>query len=489
VVALLRRSKPPEERKYTFGELIDFYDTMESSPGVIKLAAPTNGTSYKAAGSQAPAPASTKSLGSGRGGIIPDRVPAFASRSQAIRQYEFMTNDDAAVDISLRVVKTPILAADFFVEAGDDTPLGTLVQEFVEYNILHGLVCPWVSVVEDFLRAFDYGVSVAEKIYEPRVWAPKISGANRKQYTMLKDIAARPTPTLTEFKYDDNGYLLTINQNATKGDGTTEIVELPVDQVVVFTNNRKGGNLEGKSVLRTAYKHWYYKNNLYSIDGIQKERHGMGYPIIHMPQGYTDKDIAAAMELLRNIRTNEEAGAALPPGWILEFAKMEGQPVDVLKSIDHHNGMILLNVLAAFSLAGVSDVSGFSRGTSASSQDIFTKSLRFMGNLLCEQVNKSVIPQLVDYNFQVNGVYPKLGIRNIGETKDLQQLASAISNLLAQNAITMDYDTEQWFRKVFDIPLKKGGVQTPDANATSSKGNVQTGNQSGNIPEGTNPPK
>jgi hypothetical protein len=488
-----RRPKPVEVQKepsFTFKEVNELLEMAEAGPMPLRLA--TNGkTSYSATGSEKPPPVATTALGSGRGGVIPDRVPAFASRAQAVRQFEFMTNDDAAVDVSLRMTKMPILAADFFVEAGDDTPLGKIVQEFVQYNLFDGLTCSWLSLMEDMLRAFDYGVAVAEKWYENRIWAPNSTGANRKQYTMLKDISARPTPTIGAFRYDDNGYVIEMDQSAVRADNTSETVTIDADQLLVFTINRKGGNVEGKSILRTAYKHWFYKNQLYSIDGIQKERHGMGYPIVDLPQGFTQDDKNAAMELLRNIRTNEEAGAAMPPGFVLHFADLSGQPVNVMTSIDHHNGMIMLNIFGAFALVGVSDIGGFGRGSSASSQDIFTKTLRYIGNLICELFNKQVIKQLVDYNFEVNGIYPKLGIRNIGETKDLQQLSSAIANLLSQNGITMDYDTEQYFRQIFDFPKKSGGVQTPENNVSSQRGNVQSGDggQSGNIPLGTNPPK
>lgn len=451
------------------------------------------GTTYVANGSVKPPPASTTELGSSRGGIIPDRVPQFTSKSQAIRQYEFMTNDDVAVDLSLRAAKMPILAADFYIEAAGDTPMDIMAQQFVQDNIFNGLQCSWIALLEDILRFYEYGVTAFETVYENRVWAPNSTGANRKNYTMLKDIAARPTPTLGQFFYDDNGRLLSIDHSATKGDNTTTNVNITRNSLLLFTFNRKAGNLEGKSILRTAYKHWYFKNQFYLIDGIQKERHGTGFPVLMLPQGYDDNDKKAGLELVRNIRTNEEAGAVLPPLFELSFVSFGGQPVDVMASIDHHNGMIMLNVMIAFLVAGVSSTSGLSRGSSASSQDVYTKSLRYIGNLICEIFNISLIPQLVAYNFPVSR-FPQMGVRNIGETKDMQQWSSGIANLVTSNLITPDYETEQFVRMIADFPLKKGGVQTPiQTNTTgfsNTKGTAQPGNgKGGNVPKGTNPPQ
>lgn len=495
-ISLKRKPTPaiPPHRSMTMEQ---YFSLMDQGVAVIDpkkdyAGVTTSGkpTSYVANGSQKVPPASTTELGSSRGGIIPDRVPQFTSRQQAIRNYEFMANDDVAIDLSLRAAKMPILAADFYIEAADDSPISLLVQEFVEFNLFSGIDCTWLSLLEDVLRFYEYGVTAFETVYENRTWSPKAAGANSKQYTMLKDVAARPTPTLGQFYYDDNGRLLSIDQSAVRADGTSDPVNILEDNLLSFTFNRKAGNLEGKSILRTAYKHWFYKNQFYTIDGIQKERHGMGFPVLTLPPNYTPDDKKAALELVRNIRTNEEAGAVLPPGFTLEFVSISNQPVDVMKSVDHHNGMIMLNVMIAFILAGVSDIPS-GRGTAASSQDVYTKSLRYVGNLICDVFNLELIPQLVTYNFPVT-LFPKLGVRNIGETKDLQQWASALANLVNADLITPDLETEQWARKIADFPLKHGGVQTPIQTKASgfapTKGTAKPG-QGGNTPDGTNPPQ
>lgn len=461
-------------------------------------------TTYASKGAETAPDEIKTELGTQSGGVIPDRVPLFGSRANAIRQYEYMTNDDAAVDVSLRAAKMPILGSDFFIEPASSSAEDDLIREFIDDNLFNRLDCPWLFLLEDVLRFFEHGVTGFEKNFALREWAPNKPGANRKMYTMLESIAPRPTPTLGKFWYDDYGRLSSIDQNALNADGTLRRVNIPVDKLVIFSFNRKGGNLEGKSLLRTAYKHWYYKNNLYTIDGIQKERHGMGFPILTLPPNYSKNDLEAAKELVRNIRTNQEAGAVLPPGFILAFAEMKGQPVDVIKSIDHHNGMIMMNIMVAFLLTSVSESSSGGRASSASAQDMFIKSLRFVGNMICEIMNTYVIPQLVRYNFDTMH-YPKMGVRNIGETKDMQQWASAISNLIATNGITMDLPTEQFLRKIADLPLKMGDKQTPEANMgyhleelekgiipgqgnPNGKGGVRPDNQgAGNTPKGTDP--
>jgi hypothetical protein len=99
-----------------------------------------------------------------------------------------------------------------------------------------------------------------------------------------------------------------------------------------------------------------------------------------------------------------------------------------------------------------------------------------------------VIPQLVGYNFQTVEM-PKLRVRNIGETKDLQQWASAVSNLMSQNGITNDLETEQFLRNIFDLPYKQGDKQTPEANSkptSAGKAEPNVAQQdAGNMPKPT----
>ena len=456
----------------------------------LRQAAPTvdprrrvTGTSLKPQGTVTPGQPVGVETGSSRGGVIRDIVPALGNRQQAAATYEEMSNSDAAVDVSLRAAKMPVMGADYFVESASSDPIDQDIAEFVAFNLLEGSNSPFLNTLEDILRMYEFGFSVCEKVYEEREWAPKRAGANRKTYIMLRKLAPRPTMTVTGFNYDDNGGPVSATQNAVRGDDKPEEVEIPIEKLVVFTNNRKGGNLEGKSLLRTAYRPWYFKSNLYNIDGIQKERHGMGFPTVELPPGYKDSDKKAALELVRNIRTNEHGGAVIPPQWKLGFLDIPGQPVDVMRSIEHHNGNIMLNTMTQFLLLGV-EGSGGGRATSGSHQDMFNKSLRYVANQICDSINLYLIPYLVGYNFKTDR-FPKLRARNLGETKDLQQWASAMANLKAQGLVNYTPETEIWVRGIIDAPLTPGAPE-PTSTPSDQRGDVTSQNDGNSGADPTN---
>jgi hypothetical protein len=368
------------------------------------------------------------------------------------------------------------------------------IADFVRYNLLEGQSAPFLNVLEDILRMYECGFSVLEAVYEPREWVSSRKGANRRSYTMLKKLAPRPANTIKEFVYDANGGPVSITQNSVDPTtGQVSEVSIPITKAIVFTLNKQGGNLEGKSILRTAYRHFYYKDHFYKIDAIQKERHAVGVPFVQLPMGYTPADKAAAFELVTNVRTNESSGFVIPPGYEMGFKKPEGELVNVLSSVEHHNGMIMMNVMVQFLLMGIMEAGGGGRATSSSQQDMYTKSLRYVANQVCQYMNMYLVPRLVAYNFPTDK-FPTLKVRNIGETKDLQMWASAISNLASQNLITLDTEFEQWVREQIDGPLLLGerpvNADTTAPAPTDTKGGVRTNDPKqgqGNVPKGNNP--
>ena len=413
------------------------------------------GTSYTARGyddDMIQRPVLDQETGSSQPVQIIEIVPELVSPYTRLRTYTYMMND-AGVDVSMRAVKTPVLGADFYIDPYDNLPVNAEIAAFIEDNLVGGMTSPFSDSLEDILHFFEDGYAVLEKVYEMREWTPPGENRNTKNYTMLQKLGVRPPSTIQTLNYDDNGDIQTIAQNAIRGNRTSEVVTIPESKMLIFTFGRKGGDLTGRSLLRTAYPHWYYKTHFYKIDAIQKERHSLGIPKGVLKPGYTPQDKQVLRNLLQNLRTNEEAFMLLVPNVDVEFAQIHGNLVDALDSATHHNTMIMLNVMAEFLAIGFKGSSG-SRAAGAVQSDTYMKSLRHVANYICDVVNMYLIPELVVWNYPTKD-FPQLKVRNIGEVKDLQALGSALSALIAQDAITMDTPTEDWIRATFDMPKKQ----------------------------------
>ena len=456
------------------------------------------GTSYTASPAIEPEPTSYVEVGTQYKSPLLDPVPEFISRQTAIQTYKKMIRSDASVRASLRAGKAPVLGGDFFVEPFDESEEAMVNAEFASFNTFNAPSIPWVRTLAEILTMLENGFSTFEAVYEQREWAPKITkaGANRRVYTTLRKLAPRPAATIERFAYDENGGPLGLWQTVVQGPGKdntgggkTKRVFIPIEKLLIFTFDGEGSNLEGESILRSAYPHWFYKTTLYKIDAIQKERHGIGVPDIEISAGASEEDTELAHRMGRNLRTNEFAYIVRPPTLTVGFAELSGNLVDALESANHHDNMIMKNILVQFLNLGI-EGSGGGRAVGATAFDMFLKSMSFLANYICDCYNLYLYPRLIAYNFE-SDKFPKLSVKNIGESRDLQMWSAAVRQLMEAGGITADMPLEQHLRKTMDLPVKteprpetvtEKPVDTPDpegdptTNGRNSPDRVRTGN-------------
>lgn len=353
---------------------------------------------------------------------------------QGLQKYDRMRRSDGTVRGSLRLFKTPVLSARWFVEAASDSKADTNAAEFVWKCFTEYMSCSWSQTLTETMLMADFGYYMFEKVWEERV----IDG---KTKMVLKKLAPRHPMDVQEWEYDAHGGPSGVWMFPNESSGAD--VFIPIAKLLIFTFDKEAGNIQGISVLRSAYKHWFYKDQLYKIDAIQKERHGIGIPVIKLPPGYNTADLRAANDLGRNLRTNERAHVVLPPFWDLIFAKLEGNLVDALKSAEHHNLEIEKNILAAFLDGKVT--------TKDEDQVMFLKATRFVADIVCDTFNDYLIPQMIEYNYS-RVEYPKLKARRIGESADWRTMSFAVRNLIGAGVIRPDDKLEDAMREEMDLP-------------------------------------
>lgn len=360
---------------------------------------------------------------------------------QGLRMFDQMRRQDGTVSGTLRLLKTPVLGARWFVEPASDSAKDKEIADFVWKCLTEYQTISWTQVLTEALLMLEFGYYMFEKVFDVRI----IKGQPR---IVWKKLAPRHPMDVKKWKLDGNGGPRAAVMYGSTTDpfyAGNEDISIPIDKLLVFTFQREAGNIEGMSVLRSAQKHWYYKDQLYKIDAIQKERHGIGVPVIKLPVGFTPQDREAANELGRNLRTNERAHVVLPPNWDLIFAKLEGQPVNALQSIEHHDARIRENIIAKFL--------GDQVNTQDDDQYMFLKASRYIADLVADTFNKYAINQLVDFNYQrlPNG-YPRLRARNIGEDEDQRTFSFSLRNLVGAGIIQPDDVLEAYVRQYMDLP-------------------------------------
>jgi phage gp29-like protein len=358
------------------------------------------------------------------------------------RVYHKMKRSDGQVHGLLRLAKTPILAARWYVapptvEGKKLRRKDRQMAEFVHNSLFHYQTSSFPQMLSEGLEHLTYGFYAFEKVWEFR----RVKG---KERVVLKKLAPRHPLDVDHFEYDAHGGPTGLVQYA---DG--DEIFLPIGDLIVFTNEMEGQDMEGVSMFRPAYKHWYYKEQMYKVDAIQKERHGIGIPVIKLPPSYTPQDKAYAQELGRNLRTNENAHVVLPPMWELMMLKLEGHIVDPLATAEHHDKLMARAVLGQF-------LNVDTAGTSIEEfMDLFLKSSRFVADQMRDVINKHVIPELINFNFDKVEPedMPELRVRRLGDTVDWRTISFALRNLVGAGIIVPDDRLEEWIREEMDLPV------------------------------------
>lgn len=382
--------------------------------------------------------------------------------------YSRMETEDSRVTSLLEALSLPIRSAEFRI---DPNGASDEVAEFVSRN-LDVPVLGEDAVRGQGLRSrgrftlgehFDevvsptlqYGHSVFEQVYRPRALSPD-------GRFWIRKIAPRPQWTIAHWHVAKDGGLDSIEQLAPASSGKVVYglspAELPVNRLVVYTRNKRPGQWWGKSILRSAYKHWLLKDKLLRIEAAVAERNGMGVPVGTASQSDNQDEVDHMAGLARGFRGGMSAGVGLAAGQALELLGVQGNLPDIRRAIDGHDRAIALSGLAHFLNL---DGKGGSYALASVLQDPFVQAVQSYATSLVRIVNGHIIEDLIDVNFGVDTNAPRLVFDPIGSRQDLT--AAAIKLLadagLFDDAVSVDEAVKRAIRQRFGLPSH---IEPPD---------------------------
>ena len=374
----------------------------------------------------------------------------YVSKLQGSTLYKTMDQmrwSDASVQAALLMCELPIRSAEWDIEAASDSAQDVEIAEFIKGNLFKGLTLNWEETLRQILLMLPYGVMVFEKVYQIdemglvgwRKWAPRLPR------------------TIIKWHVDKNGELESIEQRAYKNDKFLTIT-IDTQKLLIFNHRREGDNYLGTSILRQAYKHWFFRDKYYKIDAVAQERSGIGIPVITLPDSFTDDDYEDAEKLGKNLRGHERAYIIKKTGWEVEMLDMHSSGLkDPQKMLDHHTREILKSVLAHFIDLGSSSAGSYALAKDQSK--MFLVGLDAMAKGIEDIINRE-IETLVDYNWNVEE-YPTLTHSDLG-IKDVKEISDALQSLVMVGTITPDDKLEDYMRKALKLPERDQAEQEVD---------------------------
>ncbi len=367
-----------------------------------------------------------------------------------IKIIEQMVRNDAQINATRTMLELPIRRAKWSIVPGSDSPQDQEVASFVQsclmddmcYQTASGRVLhqKWDDILRHILMHLTYGFIPFEVNY-------------RIEDGWVK--WARWTPllprTVWRWWVGPDNELAGIQQWTFKN-YNYGFVNIPADKLLLFSNRQEGNNYEGVSVFRSAYKHWFYKEQYEKIDAIGIERNAVVPPVIHLPANATAADGAMGLQIAQNMRVNQMMGVTLPFGWDLEYPKNEQKyAAAVLPQIQYHDTLIARNVLCQFLDLGSTETGAYS--LDKSQVNTFLSSLQAVCEYIEDVINNDAIRRLVDYNFDNVEVYPKLKCSKL-TSQNTADLADALAKLMSGTTplIQPDPQISNWLLEELGVP-------------------------------------
>jgi len=368
----------------------------------------------------------------------------------SVRVWDRMRRQDAQVASVLRAVTLPVRRTPWRIDPnGARDEVVELVARDLGLPIV-GTDGPiptarsrdrfsWPKHLRMALLSLPLGHMPFEQVY--RVDEPRPGGVH------LRKLAPRMPRTLTAINVADDGGLISIEQ---AGVGRP----IPVERLVMYTNDQEGGNWLGSSLLRPAYKFWLLKDRMLRVQAATVERNGMGVPIYE--GGPREKDLKKGEQIAKDHRAGESAGAAIPYQAKLTLQGVQGALPNADPVIRYYDEQIARNALGHFLNLGT-QTGSWALGTTFA--DFFTLSLQTVAQDIADVANEHIVEDLVDVNWGVEEPAPRLVFDEIGSRSFAT--AEAIKLLVDAGALSRDQPLEQFLRQKFGLPARSDDELPP----------------------------
>lgn len=413
------------------------------------------------------------------GWVREEFLPQLVGR-QAARVYREMSDNSPTVGAILFAIRQSMRQVDWRVQPKDETPECAAAAEFVE-SCMDDMSDSWSDFISETLSMLNYGFAPHEIIYKRRNGKKptgKLPNGNTPAKSKYSDgligwkgLPLRGQDTVIKWFFADEGEITGLTQQPWFGG----LLDIPIEKVLLFRPQAHKNNPEGYSILRTAYRPWYFLKRLEEQEAVYLERMS-GVPEYRVPAELLNKANAgdavamAALEqykkIIRNVRIDEQMGLITPSD---PFKNPDGSYSSVLQyefkynvpqggrtaanfdpSIERYKLDIMTSVLADFLTLGHS-----SRGTQSLAEtkvDLFFQATEGWLGSNADVLNTHGLPRLFDLNGMDEDTLPSI-VPDMPERVDLDGLSNFVLRL-SQAGMTLfpDPETEDYLRDVSGLP-------------------------------------
>jgi hypothetical protein len=395
-----------------------------------------------------------KSIGSSglkrTGGLIYEEFLPRLQGILAIRVFSEMSNNSSVIGGILYAIKSLIRQCEWRVEPTSEDEKAREEALFVE-GAIHDMSISWDDFLCEVLTMLVYGWCFHEIVYKRRNGSNKKSSLSSK-YTDgrigWQKFGIRAQDTLDHWEFDDDGDLLGLVQHDYYSDRGP--VFIPIEKALLFRIDPTKGNPEGRSVLRTAVRDWWFLKRIQEIEAIGIERDLAGLPDMQVPIGMLKSDASTTQKTLLDdlkkmmqevkrderecvIRPSEVDTNGNPTGYKFGLVSTGGsRQIDTNAIITRYEQRIAMSVLMEYMLLGMQEVG--SRSLADSKTHISSLAHGAIMDSIAGIFNTFAIPRLMRLNGVSSEYWPTLEHGDI-ESPDLTALGGFLTSMASAGVL------------------------------------------------------
>lgn len=372
--------------------------------------------------------------------------------------YQEMADNDPVIGAILYLAEMLIRGTTWSVTPASTSEADVEAAKFLE-SCMHDMDTSWANLISEILSMLTYGFSFHEIVYKVRRGPDEASARYRSKYTDARvgwrRLPIRSQQSLHEWEFNKEGDVSAFIQMA---EPDFKIVRIPMSKGLLFRTRISRDNPEGKSLLRNAYRPWFFKKHFEEIEGIGIERDLAGFPVLEAPENmdlWNDKDErmvalkAKAEELVSSVRRDSEEGILLPHGWKLTLLSSgSSRQINIGETIDRYDNRIAITMLSDIILIGNNKAGSFALADTK--QSMLAAALQAQLQNIADVFNDKAVPDLFHYNnFPGITGLPKITPSQI-QTPSLKELALML-RAMGLN-IAGDMGLQNYLRHILGMP-------------------------------------
>lgn len=348
------------------------------------------------------------------------------------------------------------------------------IAEFVE-SCFHDMSHSFSDFMSQVASMFQYGWDGHEIVYKERKGFNARNPGKNSRFDDGKigwrKFAHRDQKSLEEWDFDEKGDIRAFVQydvyRERKNIPAAREVRIPIQKMLLFRTSSRANNPEGKSMLRGAYRPWYFKKRIEEIEAIGIERDLAGMPIIYAPAELFNSDASEEQKYMlnslkgavQNIRRDAQDGMVFPLSYDegghelyrFELASTGGRrQIDTNEIVRRRNMEMAMSVLADFMMLGHE-----STGSFALSQDktnLFSMAIDGFLIQVADVLNRHAIPRLLLLNGMPLELAPTVTFDNV-RAPTLAEIGEYIQRLARAGAPFFPDDKLQaWLHQRAGLP-------------------------------------